>query len=183
MAKSKATFAWDAISPKLQREKKANLIQLIQELTAASPEAQRFLQTRYLKKKKTADQIAPYRQVIKHQFVISEWSNTISWNFAGVQKAIDDYTKSSQGDEMGISELIVVALETAVTFADNLNLHDDDFEAKIAELAEKCVDLFRDHSSLYSRYSKRVEKVEQIGNQLGFYTLGEILDELTNPYR
>lgn len=63
MAPPDNIFNWAAISSKLQQEKKAALIQLVQELTAVSPEAQRYLQTRYLKGT-TAEQITPYRQVI-----------------------------------------------------------------------------------------------------------------------
>lgn len=66
-----------------------------------------------------------------------------------MQKAIDDYDKGRRGDEVGLLELMVFALETAVTFADRLNLHDYDFDAEITELAERCVNLFSEHPQLY----------------------------------
>ena len=171
-----------AIEAKLKRETKAALIQLIQELTAVSPEAQRYLYTRYLKGK-TADQIAPYRKVIQEQFVISEWNNTISWSFAGVQKAVDDYAKSSQGDEVGVAELLVVGLETAVKFADNFSLQDYDFDNDIAFLAEKCTDHLQSHTHLLTTYKRRLMKVQRMGSNLGYYAMDESLDELTNPDR
>jgi len=174
---------WSTIETKLKREKKADLICLIQELTAVSPEAQRFLQTRYLKKKTPKEQIAPYLQVIKAQFVISEWNNTISWDFAGVQKAIDDFDKSSGGDEAGLCELLLVALETAVSFADNFSMQDDDFDEGVTELAERFVKLFTESPQQYSQQLRRIQKIEKTGNALGYYALGETLDEITNPHR
>ena len=94
--------AYVAIAPKLQRETKSTLINLVYELAVVSPEAQRFSETRYLKKSKTVDKIAPYRQVIQEQFAFSDWNNTVTWNFAGVHKAIHNYDKSSQGDPGGM---------------------------------------------------------------------------------
>lgn len=137
---------WSAIKAKLNRENKATLIHLIEELTAVSPEAQRYLHTRY-NKGATSSQIAPYQKVIQEQFVISEWNNTISWNFARVHKAIEDYAQSSQGDEVGVAELLVLALETAVHFADNFSLQDDDFDNGITELADRCTEHSRPMSS------------------------------------
>lgn len=171
-------FNWDAVSHKLQQEKKAALIQLFQELTAVSPEAQRYLQTRYLKGT-TAEQIAPYRQVIQEQFVISDWNNTISWNFAGVQKAIENYAQGSQEDEVGIAELLVVALETAVKFADNFSLQDDDYDNNITELADKCTHHFQTHDHLLPTYKRRIKQIQKIGSDLGYFALDESLDELT----
>lgn len=122
MTKTNNEFDWEPLGRKLQQEKKADLIQLIAELAAVSPEAQRYLQTHYPKKTQITDRIAPYSKVIKAQFVFSEWGNTVSWSFAGVRKAIDDYAKSSRRDEAGLAELFVVALETAITFADSINM-------------------------------------------------------------
>jgi hypothetical protein len=173
---------WETIKNKLQRETKAGLIQLIQELTAVSPEAQRYLQTRY-GKGTTADQIDPYLKVIQEQFVISDWNNIISWNFAGVQKALDDYAKSSQGDEVGVAELLVVALEAAVKFADNFSLQDGDFDNDIAELAEKCTNHFQDYLHLLPTYKRRLKKVQRMGNALGYEAMDEWLDKLTHPLR
>ncbi len=169
---------WAAIESKLKRETKATLIQLVQELTAVSPTAQRFLHTRYLKKQKMAQQIAPYRQVIEAQFVISQWDNTVTWNFAEVQKAIDDYNQSSQGDEIGLCKLLVVALETAVTFADSINLQADDFDRDITELAERCTDHLYDQPQLLPKYARRLKKMAQKGDALGYYALGESFDKL-----
>lgn len=181
MSASDTQLDWSALASKLQREKKADLIHLIQELTAISPEAQRFLQARYLKKKRTADQIAAYRKVIQEQFAFSEWDNTVSWNFVGVQKAMDDYTKSSQGDEIGLCALFMAALEMAMSFADRINLQDDDFDYAVTALAERYVELFTNHPQMYAPYARRLRNVQKIGSELGYYTLVEILDEVTNP--
>jgi hypothetical protein len=174
---------WPAVEAKLKRENKGDLIQLIRELTAVSPEVERFIETRFLKKKNLQNQIAPYHRVIQEQFVISDWNNSVSWSFAGVQKVIDDYAQSSQGDNTGICELLLVALETAVSFADSINLQDNEFDAEITELAERFVVLFTDEPQKNPQYLRRLKKVERTGNELGFYALGDTLDELTNPHR
>lgn len=172
---------WPAIASKLEREKKADLIQLIQELTAVSPDAQRYLQTRYLQKDQTADSIAPYRQVIQDQFAFSEWGNTVSWNFSEVWKAIEDYAQSSRGDEKGVGELLIAALEIALAFADSLNLQDDDFDNDVTLLAERCVEQLSAQPEGYSPYARRLKKIQKIGNDLGYYALVETLETLTNP--
>ncbi|MBX3055869.1 MAG: hypothetical protein KF770_05285 [Anaerolineae bacterium] len=182
MASPDTTLNWEAISSKLQKEKKAALIQLVQELTAVSPEVQRYLQTRYVKGT-TAVQIAPYRQAIQEQFVISDWNNTISWNFAGVHKAIDDYAQSSQGDEVGVAELLVMALETAAKFADNFSLQDNDFDQDITDLAHRCSAHLQSHDHLLPTYKPRIKKIQKIVNDLGYYAADESLDDLTSPYR
>ncbi len=182
MVKTRSEFDWPPIGKKLQQEKKADLIQLIQELTAVSPEAQRYLQTRYLKKQQIADRIAPYLEVIQAQFEISQWRNTVSWNFAGVQKALDDYAKSSRRDEEGLAALFVVSLETALTFADSINMQDDDFDVGVSELAEKCVDHFDEYPQLLSPYVSRLKKICNIGNALGYYAMAEFLEELVYPH-
>ncbi len=56
---------WSALEPKLQREKKSALLQLIKELAEVSSEAEQFLKTRYLSKKNSASSITPYRSIIK----------------------------------------------------------------------------------------------------------------------
>lgn len=145
-----------AIKTLLEREKKADLIQLIQELTAVSPEAERYVQTRYAQKRPLTDRLGPYQKVIRTQFIISDWNNTVSWNFAGVQKAIDDYLQSSQGDEAGASELLVMALETAISFADSINLQDDDFDHGVTVLGERCVEILSNHASWYRHYATRL---------------------------
>lgn len=173
---------WSAIEAKLNRETKATLIHLIQELTAVSPEAQRHLHTRY-NKGATSSQIAPYQKVIQDQFVISDGNNTVSWNFAGIQKAIDHYAQSSQGDEVGVAELLVLALETAAHFADNFSLQDNDFDNGITELADRCADHLQAHDRLLPTYKYRVKKIQKTINDLGYYAADESLDNLTNPYR
>ncbi|VAW39320.1 hypothetical protein MNBD_CHLOROFLEXI01-858 [hydrothermal vent metagenome] len=178
MNKKTPSSDWAAIESKLKRETKATLIQLVRELTAVSPTTHRFLHTRYLTKQTAAQQIAPYRQLIKAQFVISEWDNSVGWNFVEVQKAIDDYDQSSQGDEIGLCELLVVALETAVSFADSLNLQADDFDSDVTELAERCADHLYDQPQLLPKYVRRLKKVAQKGDVLGYYALGESFDKL-----
>lgn len=172
---------WLTIASKLEREKKADLIQLIQELTAVSPDAQRYLQTRYLPEKQTGDSIALYRKVIQDQFAFSEWGNTVSWNFSGIQKAIDDYEKSSQEDGKGVCELLIAALETALSFADSINLQDDDFDHHVTLLAERCVEQLTVQPEEYSHYARRLKKIQKTGNDLGYYALIETLETLTNP--
>lgn len=181
MPKSQNDFKWSAIEPKLQRQKKVDLIDLIQELTAVSPEVQRFLQTRYLKKQTTTEQIAPYCQVIKAQFVLSDWNQTVSWDFSEVQKAIDDFNKSSGGDEAGLCELTLFALETAVSFADSISLQADDFDEGVTTLAEQFVDLFSETQPENRSQIPRIKKIERMGYELGYDALGDTLAEITNP--
>jgi glycogen debranching enzyme len=169
---------WSAIAPKLQRETKSALISLVYELAAISPEAQRFLQTRYLKKSKTVDKVASYCQVIQEQFAFSDWNNTVTWNFAGVHNAIHNYDKSSQGDPAGLSELWVVALETAIAFANEINLQDEEFDGDLTDLADGCKDHLQTHSQLLPSVSRRLKDVQRKAEALGYYATSESLEDL-----
>jgi len=173
-------FDWPAIKAQLERQKKADLIQLIQELTAVSAEGQRYVQARYASKKHTFVRLTPYKEVIRDQFTFSDWNNTVSWNFVGVQKAVDDYLQSSQGDEVGVCELLVTALEAAMSFADSINLQADDFDSDVTALAERCVELLSDHPDLHRQYVPRLKKVRKMGNDLGYFALDEAFDNLSS---
>ena len=170
--------AWALFEGKLRRERKATLVDLLHELYQISPDAQRFLLTRYGGKQSLAERIKPYRQLIKSQFVLSEWSNTVSWDFAGVHKSIDDYTAGSQGDAAGICELLVIALETAVSFADSINMQDEDFDNELTDIADKCIQQIEDHAQFIKTYNRRLKKVNRIGCNLGYYAMSESLDRL-----
>jgi hypothetical protein len=76
-----------------------------------------------------------------------------------------------------------MALEAAVKFADSLNLQDDDFDNDITELADRCTDHLQTYDHLLPTYKRRIQKIQKIGSDLGYYGLDESLDMLTNPYR
>ena len=173
--------SWSAIEKGLNRTNKKDLVELIQQLSFISPDVKRFLQTRYLKPKSIKSRVSQYSKTIKEQFVISEWNSTVTWNFSSVQKAIDDYAISSHGDAGGLAELYVFALETAVSFADSINLQADDFDEEITHLAERCTEHFQGQPHLISTYKNRIKKAINKGNHVGFYAMTDYLDELAHP--
>lgn len=168
---------WEAISKKLQQEKKADLLLLLRELIQVSPDVWHFVQTRYGPPENTAGRIIPYRQSIQEQFTISDWNNSVTWNFAGVHQAIDAYAQSSRGDAAGVGELHLWALEAAIQFADTLNLQDSDFEGGLLDLAESLIAHVQRHPQLHALYRRRIQAVQRTGHRLGYEDLAELLED------
>lgn len=169
-------FSWTKIGKILRQQKKDDLIDLLEELATISPDVQRFLQTRYLKKENVSDRIAPYRDPIQSQFVVSEWNNSASWDFAGVKKSLDDYARSRPDDKVGLVELLIHALESSLAFADQLNLQDFDFDEGVTELAERYMTVLASWPEVQPQYNQRLKKIRQTADELGYYALVEILE-------
>lgn len=169
-------FSWPRIRLQLDRQKKAELITLLEELATVSLDVQRFLQTRYLTKKTSSNSVAPYRELIQSQFVISDWNNTISWNFAGVLQALDEYAVSRPNDKHGLVELGLYALETSLAFADQFSLQDFDFDEGVTELAERYMEAVNDYPAAQPKHTQRLKKVLQIASELGYYALIETIE-------
>lgn len=169
-------FRWTRVLPQLEKQRKAELLTLLEELATLSPDVQRFLHTRYLTKKMLSGQIAQYHERIQSQFVISDWNNTISWSFAGVQQAFDAYAVSRPDDKPGLVELALCALETSLAFAEQFSLQDFDFDDGVTELAERYMDALADLSAVPSGHAQRLQKVLRTASELGYYALIETIE-------
>ena len=172
---------WTKIERKLQKETKRSLIMLLQELTNASPDAERFLHARYLKLKTTKARVAKYSQVIQSQFILSEFDHTVAWNIDKVQEIIDEYALSSQNDEEGVAELHVFSLETAVSFFSAFGDADPDIQYDLAQLAEKCHDHYYAKPTLIKRYKPRLKNIVKGGSEIKLSDMVHILNDLITP--
>ena len=132
-------------STKEYREKKADLIHLIQELTAVSPTVQHFLHARYLHTRDTVARIQPYLKRIDAQFEGEE-----TWSDLGqIAQAIQEYQLATQKEPDGTTELYVYALEATAGFFWGIGIHDMDLLSDVAELAWQCVSHFNEFPPLY----------------------------------
>ena len=146
---------WEAIGKKLQQESQAGLIQLIQELTAVSPEAEHFLHARYLYSQDITSRIRPYQKRIDAQFEEEE-----AWPDMGqVAQAIQEYQLATRQEPEGATELYVHALETVAGFIWGIGIHDVDLLGDIAELAWQCVSHFNNFPNLYPLYADRLHDI------------------------
>jgi hypothetical protein len=145
-------FDWPAIETRLEREKKADLIYLIQELTAVSPAVQQFLHARYLHRRNTVTRVQPYRRRIISQFQVGEvWPD-----FQQIAQIIQEYQSAAGVEPKGLAELYVSALEAAANFVDGIGIHDVDFFSDLTAFAWQCVSHFNDFPALYSPYVVRL---------------------------
>ena len=147
--------AWQDIEKKLIKEKKQALVALLQNLYQISPDAQRFLQTRFGDGQTPRQRIASYKRVIQQQFVF-HGEVPPEADFYKIQKVVSDYRLSSNHDEEGVAELCVIALEAAADFIERFNVHGPGFYAEIGELVQTAVEQFEAHPQLYSNYSRRL---------------------------
>lgn len=155
MASSDNIFNWEAISSILQLEKKAALIQLIQELTAVSPPVQLFLHTRYSHVQDIAARIKPYQERIDAQFEIEE-----TWpDFGQIGQAVREYELATAKEPEGVAALYVYALEAAAGYMWGMGVHDMDWLGDVAEFAWQCVSHFNDFPALYPLYAERLRDI------------------------
>lgn len=155
MTRPDSTLDWLAVEPALQKQTKAVLIQLIQELTAVSPPVQLFLHARYSHFQDIAARIKPYQERIDAQFEGEE-----TWpDFGQVGQAIREYELATRKDPEGTIELYVYALEAAAVFFRGMGVHDVDLLGDAAEFAWLCVSQFNDFPSLYPLYAERLRDI------------------------
>ena len=169
-------FRWPKIRLQLERQRKAELITLIEELVTVSPDVQRFLHTRYLTKKTSSEQVILYHELIQSHFVVSDWNNSISWNFAGVLQALDEYVINRPDDKHGLVELVLFALEASLAFADQFSLQDFDFDEGVTELAERYMKAVNGYSAAQPKHTQRLKKILQTASELGYYALIETIE-------
>lgn len=155
MASSDNIFNWNAVSNKLQQEKKVALIHLIQELTTVFPTVQQFLYARYLHSQDIAARIQPYLKRIDAQFEGEE-----AWpDFGQIVPAIQEYELATNQEPGGTTELYVYALEAAAGFFWGIGIHDVDLLGDIAEFVWQCVAHFNDFPDLYPLYADRLRDI------------------------
>ncbi|GIK55638.1 MAG: hypothetical protein HND44_05165 [Chloroflexi bacterium] len=155
MASPDNIFNWDAVSHNLQREKKAALIHLIQELTAVSPTVQQFLHVRYLHSQDITARVQPYLKRIDAQFGGEE-----TWPDLGqIAQAIQEYQLATRQEAEGTDELYVYTFEVTANFFWGIGIHDVDLLGDVAELAWQCVSHFNNFPSLYPLYVDRLHAI------------------------
>jgi hypothetical protein len=148
-------FDWLTVETRLESEKKADLIHLIQELTAVSPTVEQFLHARYLRTQDIAVRIQPYLKRIDAQFEGEE-----TWPDLGqIAQAIQEYQLATRQEPDGTTELYVYALEAVAGFFWGIGIHDVDLLGDVAEFAWQCVFHFNDFPTLYPLYVERLRDI------------------------
>jgi hypothetical protein len=155
MTRPDSTLDWLAIEPALQKQTKAGLIQLIQELTAVSPPVQLFLYARYSHVQDIAARIKLYQERIDAQFESEE-----TWpDFGQIAQVIREYELATRKEPEGTTELYVYALEAAAGFFWGMGIHDVDLLGDVAEFAWQCVSHFNDFPNLYPLHAERLRDI------------------------
>ncbi len=175
MAMPDSNFDWQALQVILQKQTKAALIDLIQELVTASPTVQQFLQARYLHIHDMAAQIRPYQERIDAQFEGDEPWDKVQSDFQEIGRIIREYRLATREEPEGTTELYVYALESAAGFMLSMGIHDMDYHNDVAELAWQCVSHFNNFPALYPPYVNRLREIVADLNQFDW-------EELTTPF-
>ena len=117
---------WSLIEAKLQRQKKGDLIALVQDMYRYSSANQQFLLARYLNTDATARRgYKRYRQQLlrlAQDFEISQ-----------AHQVVEAYRQAS-GDTDGGIDLLITLLESSFQLAKRVGLHGGAFEDEIAEV-------------------------------------------------
>jgi hypothetical protein len=171
MTRHDSTLDWLAVEPALQKQTKAALIQLIQELTTVSSIVQLFLHARYSHFQDIAARIKPYQERIDAQF-----ESEGTWpDFGQIAQSIHEYRLATNHEPEGTTELYVYALEVAAGYMWGMGVHDVDLLGDVAEFAWQCVYHFNNFPTLYPLY---VERLRDIAAKLGEHQW----EGLTDPF-
>ena len=155
MTRPDSTLDWLAVEPAQQKQTKAGLIQLIQELAAVSLPVQLFLHARYSQGQDITARIKLYQERIDAQFESEE-----TWpDFGQIGQAVREYELATEKEPEGVAALYVYALEAAAGYMWGMGVHDMDWLGDVAEFAWQCVSHFNDFPALYPLYAERLRDI------------------------
>jgi hypothetical protein len=177
MSAKKPNPTWIDVKTKLSNFDQVGLINLVQDLYAASMDTRTFLHVRL---RLGGDALAPYKASIDRWL----WPDVLQQqdtSVAKAKKAIADY-KMASGTADGLAELMVFYCEQASGFSNDVSLDDESyFEALIRMFGQalKVIDTLP--QTQRPALLARLDAVRQISHDIG-YGVGEDMDSLLDEH-
>jgi hypothetical protein len=173
MATKKANPSWTDVKAKLADFDRAGLLAMVQDLYAASKDAQDFLHTRL---HLGEDVLKPYKATIDRWLWPDVFKNQDN-SVAKAKKAITDY-KKALGTPEGLAELLVFYCEQASGFSRDVGLQDEGYFGALVRMFSEALKAIADlpqpqRSALWTR----MDAVRHASRDIG-YGVGEDMDSL-----
>lgn len=177
MATKKNTPGWSDVKTKLANFDRAALIDLVQDLYAASKDNQAFLHARFAL---GDDVLKPYKAIIDRWL----WPDVFKkqdTSVAKAKKAISDYKKAI-GQPEGLAELMVFYCERAAGFSNDVGLQDESYFDALVRMFEQALKTITSlPEGCQTELHDRLDAVRSISHNFG-YGVGDDMDELFSEH-
>lgn len=177
MAVKKNTTTWSNVKAKLNDFDRNSLLDLVQDLYAASKDNQTFLHARF---GLGDDILKPYKTTIERWL----WPDVFKQqdtSVAKAKKAIADY-KKALGHPDALAELMVFYCESAVGFSHDVGLNDEAYYDSLISMFEQTLKLLNNFSEPQrAPYLARLNALRAVSHDFG-YGVGDYLDDLMHSY-
>ena len=177
MATKKSSPSWSDVKVKLNDFDRAGLIDLVQDLYAASKDNQIFMHARF---ELGGDVLKPYKATIDRWLWPDVFKNQDT-SVAKAKKAISDYKKAI-GQPEGLAELMVFYCERAAGFSDDVGLQDEGYFDALVRMFEQALKIIRAlPEESQTEPHGRLDAVRRISHNFG-YGVGDDMDDLLAEY-
>jgi len=177
MTAKKNTTTWSHVKAKLNDFDRNSLLDLVQDLYAASKDNQTFLHSRF---GLGDDILKPYKATIERWL----WPDVFKQqdtSVAKAKKAIADY-KKALGHPDALAELMVFYCERAVGFSHDVGLDDEGYYDALINMFEQTLKLLSNFlGPQRTQYLSRLNTLRSLSHDLG-YGVGDNLDDLMHSY-
>ena len=154
------------------------LIKLVGSLYSVSPDNRRFLEARFA----LAAPLEPYKKIIRDAVHPDVMKGTAPISFAAARKAIGDYRKAT-GDQKGVLELMVHAVECGNAFTVEYGDIDGRFYDSLESLFRKTVQVLKTMDGPTTEaYLPRLEAVVEAASGIGWGYHDGIADALAEAF-
>jgi hypothetical protein len=177
MTVKKNTITWSNVKAKLNDFDRNSLLDLVQDLYAASKDNQTFLHARF---GLGDDILKPYKTTIE-RWLWPDMFKQQDTSVAKAKKAIADY-KKALGHPEALAELMVFYCERAVGFSHDVGLNDEGYYDSLVSMFEQTLKLLSNFSeSQRAPYLVRLNALRPVSHDFG-YGVGDNLDDLMYSY-
>lgn len=159
-------LTWGTVRKELLKHDQATLIELIKKLYDSSKANRDFIHANCFAEEAGEATMASYRRKIVDQFFPARGFGKLKLSVA--RKAIRDYGKAT-GNIFGIAELMMIYVENGAQFTCQYGDIDERFYSSVESVLEEFAELLRAKDrSLYPKFKSRLEKIEQLTENIGW---------------
>ena len=169
----KASSNWSDLKSKLADFDRADLVELLRDMYAASKENQAFLHARFCL---GDDVLRPYKTTIARWLWPDAFRNQDA-SVAKAKKSIADYKKAISQPE-GLAELMVFYCEQAAGFSQDIGYQDGAYFDALVRMFEQALKAIRNLPATQRQPLRdRLDAVRRISHNFG-YGVGDEMDNL-----
>ena len=188
--RTKKPGGWSAVRPHLTAWDKPALLALVKDLYEVAAENRDFIQARCQDggqgEESGSEVLEKYRRKIVEQFFPARGEGKLKLGEA--RKAIRDYRKAT-GNLPGAAELLMTYVENGAEFTHEYGNIDERFYSSVESALDELAALLHGEArGMYSQFSDRLARVEQMSDGIGWgfhdyigNVVGQLEEELGDP--